>query len=193
MISRLVTCTQCKAILPGEALNTGEFVECGSCGAVLRVDVFPALFRETTVVLPQAIGVEGEASCFYHPGKKAVIPCDSCGRFLCALCDLEVDGRHVCPVCLETGVKKGKMEKLENRRFLPDQLAMSLVVFPLLLCGWPALVGAPMALYVVIRYWKSPGGITRRRTRTWLKVAAVLAILEIIGLVAIMISMSVSF
>jgi hypothetical protein len=145
------------------------------------VEVFPALFRETpTPTPPQPILMEGEATCFYHPLKKAVVPCDVCGRFLCALCDLEMDGGHVCPACLETGRTKGKMEKLVDRRLLPDQLAMMFALLPLLLL-WPSLVGAPIALYVVIRYWNSPGGLTARRPKLRLAAAGGLAVLEIVG------------
>ena len=68
--------------------------------------------------------VDGEASCFYHPAKKAVLPCESCGRFLCAVCDVEMNGQHLCPACLASGKKKGRLKQLENRRTLYDSLAL---------------------------------------------------------------------
>src|SRR5208283_5002530 len=104
--------------------------------------------------------VEGQSSCFYHPAKKASIVCDGCGRFLCGLCDLDLNGRHVCPVCLEAGRKKSKFKDLENTRVLWDQLALAAAIVPPLLCGWPMAVGAPMALYLVLRYRKAPCSIT---------------------------------
>ena len=74
----------------------------------------------------EAIVVEGEAACFYHPGKRATVPCGVCGRFLCALCDLELNGRHVCPACLETSRRKGDLRNLDTRRMLYDSAALSL-------------------------------------------------------------------
>jgi hypothetical protein len=181
MTSRLVTCTNCRAILPAERLEAGGWFHCDSCGSALRLEVFPALFRETVApAVAEPVMMEGESTCFYHAAKKAVVPCDVCGRFLCALCDLEMDGQHVCPACLETGRTKGKMEKLVSQRLLPDQQAMMFALLPLLLL-WPSLVGAPIALYIVIRHWHTPGSLTAKRPRLLLGVAGALAILEILG------------
>jgi hypothetical protein len=179
--ARLLTCTQCKAILPAEVVEPLQWKRCASCGSLLRVEVFPALFRDISSSAPaQPVLMESEASCFYHPNKKAVVPCENCGRFLCALCDLEVDGRHICPACLESGRNKGKLEKLENRRVLMDHLALGLAVLPLL-CFWPSLLGAPATLYVVIRYWNAPAGLTNRWFRGRMILAGVLAVIEILA------------
>jgi hypothetical protein len=79
--------------------------------------------------------IEGEASCFYHPQKKAAVPCEACGRFLCALCDCELHGKHFCPACLETGKQKGKIQKLESQRTLYDNIALALAVYPVALAS----------------------------------------------------------
>jgi len=52
----------------------------------IRVEVFPAFFCGGAGgrLSGYAGHADTEAACFYHPQKKAVIPCDSCGRFLCA-------------------------------------------------------------------------------------------------------------
>lgn len=179
MHSASVTCSKCKALLPTELFNQQELIDCPSCSAPTLAAVFPALFRESAVALPQKIVVEGEASCFYHPQKKAIVPCESCGRFLCALCDLDLNGKHLCPSCLDAGKKKGKLKSLENQRILYDRIALALAVFPLLFF-WTSIIGAPMALYVAIRYWKEPCSIFSRSRATFI-VAIVLASLEIVG------------
>jgi len=154
----------------------------------LQAEVFPAFFR------PAAHGhdgdpllVEGEASCFYHPQKKASLPCEACGRFLCALCDCELHGQHFCPGCLETGKRKGKIKKLENQRTLYDNIALALVTYPVvLLFGiYFTFITAPMALYLAIRHWNSPGSIVRR-TKVRFVAAIILAMLELAGWVALM-------
>jgi hypothetical protein len=128
----------------------------------------------------EAVVVENEASCFYHPQKKAVLPCEGCGRFLCALCDCELHGQHFCPACLETGKKKGKIKRLENERVLYDDLALALAVLPLLIFYF-TLVTAPIALYIAIRYWNSPRSIVRRQTHWRFVIAIIFATLEIAG------------
>src|SRR6185369_13510263 len=116
-----------------ELFNRAELKPCPSCAAPLQVEVFPAFFRKITPGTgAETILVEGEASCFYHPQKRAVLPCHGCGRFLCALCDCELHGEHYCPACLETGRKKGKIKRLENRRTLYDSIALAVALFPIL-------------------------------------------------------------
>ena len=124
--------------------------------------------------------VEGEASCFYHPQKKALLPCDGCGRFLCALCDCDLNGRHFCPTCLEAGRNKGKIKNLQKGRTLYDSIALSLAVLPVVvLFGiYFTFITAPMALYVAIRYWNAPLGIVRR-TKVRYIVAIILSLIQI--------------
>src|ERR1041385_7549866 len=129
--AQLVKCPKCRAVLGAEFFNQTELQPCPTCESPLQVSVFPALFREEPVVQPQQIIAQGEASCFYHAEKKAVVVCDACGRFLCALCDVDFDGQHLCPPCLETGQQKGKIAKLENRRTRHDTTALAMAVLPI--------------------------------------------------------------
>jgi len=166
--------------------NQPEFAPCPACGVPLHVEVFPALFRKTNAGQGgEAIMVEGESSCFYHPLKKAVLPCDGCGRFLCALCDCALDGRHFCPTCLETGRTKGKIKSLENQRTLYDSIALALAVYPMLIFYF-TIITAPMALFVAIRYWKSPQSILRR-TKIRFIAAIIISLLQIGGWVTLII------
>jgi hypothetical protein len=175
--SSLVKCSKCQALLFPELYNIGALTPCPSCQSPLDIEIFPAILLAPTAVLPESILVEGESGCFYHPSKTATIVCQGCGRFLCALCDLELNGRHVCPVCLESGQKKAKFKDLENTRVLWDRLAISVAVLPLLLV-WTSIIGAPIALYLIIRYRKAPCSITGKSNLDFI-VAAVLAVLQI--------------
>lgn len=126
--------------------------------------------------------VEGESSCFFHPQKKAVVPCGGCGRFLCALCDCQLGKEHLCPACLETGKTKGKISALEHRRTRYDSIALTLAVLPMLPV-FPTLITAPMVLFVVIRYWNKPRSFAPV-SRARLILASMLAVLQITGWVA---------
>ncbi len=176
MESRLVKCGKCQAILYPDPFNTGRFFPCPSCEAPLEVEVYPAILQTLSAAAAEPLLVEGQSSCFYHPTKKASVVCDGCGRFLCGLCDLEFNGRHLCPACLETGQKKSKFKDLENTRVLWDHIALTVALLPAL-CIWPSLIGAPYALYLVLRYRKAPCSITGRSNVAF-AAAGLLALLE---------------
>lgn len=187
MASALLHCPKCRAALLQHPFNRGEFAPCSFCQARLQIEVFPALFRRVEAgCAGEAIILEGEAGCFYHPQKRAVLPCDGCGRFLCALCDCEHQGRHLCPACLETGRTRGSIKSLEHKRVRYDNMAMALALLPLLLFYF-TIVTAPTVLYVAIRYRKAPLGLTQR-SRLKLFIAAGIAILQIGGWSALLIA-----
>jgi hypothetical protein len=180
MNSSPLACTKCNASVTAETVNRGTLSPCPVCGAALQVDIFPALFRRFT---PGRDGeltmVDGESTCFYHPQKKAVIPCQGCGRFLCALCDCELHGQHFCPACLEVGQSKGKIKNLQNTRTLYDSVALSLAILPLLIF-YVTVLTAPMALYIALRYWKAPMSIVRRSKFRFV-LAIIISTLQILG------------
>ena len=176
-----ISCTKCHASVPEFFFNQDALAPCPACNAPLQVEVFPALLKPLAEGKPgETILVEGEASCFYHPQKRAVIPCAACGRFLCALCDVELNDEHLCPVCLEAGRKKGKLTQLETRRTLYDSSALMLAGVPLLvICFWPFwFVTAPTAIILAILSWYKPSSIIHRtRLRSYL--AILLGVLQI--------------
>ena len=180
-------CSKCRAPLGGELFNLGELRPCPACAAPLQADVFPALFRAQSVgALGETIVTEGEASCFFHPQKRAVVPCEGCGRFVCALCDVELNGQHLCPTCLNLGKTKGKLRSLENHRVLYDRAALLCATLPLLIGLWPSIAGAPISLYLCIRYWKEPGDYVRPGKWRFI-VAGTLAVMEIIAWISVVI------
>jgi hypothetical protein len=134
--------------------------------------VFPALYRANAPTPAQAAILEGEASCFFHPQKKAAMVCETCGRFLCALCDLDLNGKHICPSCLESGKQRQTIAELQESRVVYDRLVLALSTLPWLICGWGTLVGAPVAIYLSIRHWNAPCGVTGRAR--WMFVTAII-------------------
>jgi hypothetical protein len=163
-IAQPIACPKCRAVLGAEFFNQPAWQDCPSCATKLRVAVFPALFREEKITPAERLLVEGEASCFYHPEKKAAVVCEACGRFLCALCDVDFNGQHICPACLEAGRKKGKIAKLQNARTRHDRIAIALALLPLLLFYF-TIFTAPAALFYALWHWKSPGSIVPNRRR----------------------------
>lgn len=189
MTAALPVCPKCQASPDVSQLNSGELVTCLRCGSPIQVEVFPALFRgAATGTVAESIVAEGEAGCFFHPQKRAIVPCEGCGRFLCALCDVELHNQHLCPTCLEVGRKKGRLKSLENHRTLYDSAALLCATLPFVLGLWPSIGGAPISLYLCVRYWNEPCSYVR--TGRWRFVlAAILSVAEIVVWIVFFVTM----
>jgi len=174
-----VSCTQCHAPIPAGYYNTADLVPCPSCHAPITINAFPALFRGLQTGKEGETLIDDQASCYYHPQKKAVLPCDHCGRFLCALCDVELGGKHLCPACVETGKKKGRIVNLDRHRVLYDGVALRLALFPMITV-WFTIVTAPVAIYLSIRHWNSPMSVIKR-TKVRFVLAIVISGLQILA------------
>ncbi|MEW6159846.1 MAG: hypothetical protein AB1813_20635 [Verrucomicrobiota bacterium] len=175
----LLLCTKCNATLAEEFTHASSVQVCHSCRSQIEVEIFPALYRQFSPGQKGETIVADEASCFYHLEKKAVIPCEICGRFLCALCDIELDGQHLCPGCLESGRRKGTLAHFDDRRVLWDNCALGTAVLPILM--WPiTFVTAPMSIFMAIRYWKAPLSLIPR-TRIRFVLAIIIATAQIIA------------
>lgn len=180
----VLACTKCSTPLSSRYVNVAEPVGCPGCQAPLRAQVFPAFFREIQRGSAGELAIqEGQATCFYHPQKTAHVPCDACGRFICALCDVELHGEHLCPSCVEAGRRKGKIVTLENKRTLHDSVALSLALLPWIV--WPVtIITAPAAIVYSIVMWKKPGSLAPR-TKIRFVLAIVFAVLTLAGWAAV--------
>ena len=146
----------------------------------MQAELFPAFFR-TSVVTQAAedVLVEGESTCFYHPAKKAILPCVGCGRFMCSLCDCDLNGEHFCPTCLEAGRTRKKIRNIERQRTRYDNIALFLVFCPMLLF-YVTFITAPIVIVFVIRHWNAPVSMIDR-TKTRYILAICFASLQIVG------------
>jgi len=148
-------CGNCSVLLDFDIRNESTTITCPNCNNQILVEAFPALFRGIERGRPgESITLDDDASCFYHRGKKAVIPCESCGRFLCALCDVDFGGRHLCPPCIELGGTQAKTEKFRSEYVYYDRLALALAIFPLIIF-YLTIITAPAALYFAVRHWNT--------------------------------------
>ncbi len=179
----ILLCDRCRLVLPDALLDTPEPVACPGCHAPLLTRVFPAFRRPPPAArTSESVASDEDAACFYHARKKAVVPCSRCGRFLCALCDLELDGRHLCPGCVEAGRAAGDRAALLHGvplrpRVLHDKMALLVAAVPLFPLFWFfTLLTAPVALFLSIRYWREPAQSPVPRGRWRLVLAGVLAL-----------------
>jgi hypothetical protein len=190
MPSPLPQCPRCHAPVAEDLLNRPEPAPCPVCAAELQVEIFPALFRSSAPGREgEVLLMEGESSCFYHPEKKAVRPCDACGRFVCALCDCDLRGAHYCPACVEAGATRGRIKNLETRRVQYDSVALGVAIIPIITVYF-TIFTAPVALFIAIRYWNKPRSLVRRTRLTG--VAAIILALAQMGVWTVVIYVWVS-
>jgi len=175
--SLALPCATCKSSVLIPVTEGVVRTACPQCDAPLEIRAFPALLRDgQTGPAPQAVLSEEESSCFFHPRKRANVACEHCGRFLCALCDIEVRGRHLCTQCLQAPALQDTL-KTPQRYIHYDHVAGAVAVFPMI---FPpvTLLTAPLALYIALRYWNSPQSAAPRGKGGFV-VAILLAVAQI--------------
>ena len=178
-MSAPVLCPECSSPIPATHFAAAELAPCPVCNVPLLARAFPALLRPMQQgTSGERITDAGQAACFYHPHKTAHIPCDACGRFICALCDVELHGQHLCPACIESGRRKGSLTTLESRRLLWDNIALGVIIIPIvtLFFWWASILTAPAGIFLAILGWRKPRSLAPRWTRLRLSVAIVLAL-----------------
>lgn len=161
------SCPSCGGdVIPMET-DTG-WQSCPSCANRLQICLWPVVRQNTNA----AAALSDQASCFFHPDKAFQACCQRCGRFVCALCDLQLGAEHVCPNCFERGrgdsdVEAGQAE-WRNRDVLYDSIAATVgwawIIF------WPTLIVAiPAVIFLHVKYRKAPRSylIPRSGWRFW--------------------------
>jgi hypothetical protein len=178
----LIDCMRCSTKINPNHLNTHTFIPCESCGSITRAELFPAMFEKRSVqTLSEKTIAGNEAECFHHPGKPAVVHCSLCGRFLCSVCDIYLDDVHMCISCLETGRRKNQLKNLENHRILYDSMALFIAFVPFTMVLWfTTFLSAPIAIFLVFRYWNAPNSIIQRSKIRFI-IALLLSCFQLVG------------
>ena len=166
MKTLFLQCASCKHTFT-QALEASELaLACPECGAAVEIAAFNALLRPAAPTRHgETVMLDGESSCFYHEAKKAVVACDTCGRFLCALCDVSISGSHLCASCVESSVRESvkptaKARFAKEGRFIRDythydEIALTLALVSFLVFFF-APVTLPASIYYTVRFWKKP-------------------------------------
>lgn len=159
-----VSCPHCSNDIPADS----QWQSCPYCQKWLRICVWPIVRQNTNAVS----ALSDQATCFFHPDKAFQACCQRCGRFVCALCDLQLGAEHVCPTCFErgradSGAEAGKAE-WRYRDVLYDSIAVTVgwgwIIF------WPTIVAAiPAVIFLHVKYRKAPRSylIPRSGWRFW--------------------------
>jgi hypothetical protein len=163
-----IACPSCGGDVAPATSQSG-WQTCPYCEKRLQMRVWPVARQSANAVAAMA----DQATCFFHPEKAFQACCQRCGRFVCALCDLQLGSEHVCPTCFErgrsdTGLNGGKAE-WRHRDMLYDSIALTLGWIWIIV--WPAVVAAlPAAIVLHVKYRKAPRAylIPRWGWRFWM-------------------------
>jgi hypothetical protein len=176
-----VHCPNCHGLTEVNPATTPQGAQpfrCRHCGAGAEVEAFPVLGRG---LLPGRTGVAtvgDEAACFFHADKRAECACDQCGRYICALCDIQVGERHFCPQCFGGDPGRPAPSALtERERSMPGRLAFWMAVVTLFL-GPLGSIGGPIAVWQAIRGLRAPRSVTGGRATGMAVVGLVLGLME---------------
>ena len=154
----LIKCTRCGTPLntqrlhgPWQSLTHAWSEACDKCTRVHQVRAYPAMLRRDAVATGNDLLNAEDATCFYHEDKRAERACSVCGRFVCALCHIEISGRDVCPECIgNTKLRTEHIETTENRRTNYGRLGLTMFAIAFIVPFF-ALIGFPLAIFFAFR------------------------------------------
>jgi hypothetical protein len=135
----------------------------------MQIRIWPVIRQKSAA----AAALTDQATCFFHPDKALQVCCHRCGRFVCALCDLQLGNEHVCPTCFERGRAdagpNASTAEWRYRDVLYDSIASTVgwgwILF------WPTFVVAlPAVIFLHVKYRKAPRSylIPRSGWRFWM-------------------------
>jgi hypothetical protein len=154
-------------------------VYCPGCRRSSQVVLWPAADREPDRGVRAMVAAAGEAVCFACADKAATGVCAGCGCFTCPACEVSWIGESLCLSCLHDRRERKESPEFRARARLHDNVALGLLVLPILLVPFYGLVfsalASPVALFLVIRHWNAPRGLPPRG-RARLVMAGVLAV-----------------
>ena len=149
-------------------------------GSAHTVHLFPAVIRKQAKVEAEVAMEGGLSTCFFHPKLPATAICDVSGRMICDLCKTDYNGKTVSFEALQSLIGKGGSVEKERTRTKWDDIALSMVILPILFAPAVAIT-APIALGICLFQWRKGPTSLVRRSRWRYVVAAILASLEICG------------
>lgn len=179
-----LSCPRCHQDVPSAGFAPA-LLTCPYCGLPMAVLVGRAAAQMRAMRPETAVG--GAATCFFHAENAATVACAQCGRFVCALCDLEMEGLHRCPLCLTAARQAASVASLRERDVLYDSIALT-VAWAWILFYPTWLVAAPTVLYLTLRHWKAPRHYLVPRGRWRFLLASAIVLLPVLAVLMLTVS-----
>jgi len=179
----LLDCYQCGAPIPWQ-IAPHQMTVCPGCKETTELYLFPAAETKTSAAgrSTQSFS-EDEAVCFNHESRKATVICEGCGKFLCALCDVEWEYRHLCSQCITREQAQNDNPEAKRLYYRHDVLALCFLAMTILM-WFLSFVFYPVALILIVMGFRKPmSAMPRRRWLLYLTfLVALLFPFSLIGL-----------
>jgi hypothetical protein len=164
----VISCPGCAGDIDVSEADT-DWQSCPYCQKQMQIRVWPIVRQNSNA----AAALPDQATCFFHPDKAFQACCQRCGRFVCALCDLQLGAEHVCPACFERGRGEAGADASKGewryRDVFYDSIALAVgwgwILF------WPTWVAAlPAVIFLHVKYRKAPRSylLPRSGWRFWM-------------------------
>ena len=100
---------------------------------------------------------------------------------MCALCEIDLGARRICPTCLGSGLESEKLPELINSRVDWAHLALLTGALPLIAFFlWPFFIlSGPTAIFLTIFGWNKAGSLVRGKRRPIAVLGAVLGLAQL--------------
>ncbi len=191
-----VVCPHCALPLASSATGEVETVYCPGCrrdiGLLSWPEAGPPPLPPGFASAAAGLIGSGGAVCFSCQARPATGVCDACGGYTCPVCAASWFGRSYCLNCLHTLREVRSETGFRHRAMLHDNVALGLLLIPIFVIPvygfFLAILLAPVALFLVIRYRHAPRGVPPRGPfRLWLAgIMAVLLLLAGLGMLGFM-------
>lgn len=123
----MIKCPSCKSRIGLSDFVNTVAINCRRCGTDLQIHYFPALFKSIDKgENPELIISDEEASCFKHAEKKASSICNSCGVYICSLCELKIREKTFCPSCFNNNNSDQAINPFNKKSILFSKIALSI-------------------------------------------------------------------
>lgn len=165
------SCPHCLAELEIARVVSG-MQACRGCSSSFEAMRFQPPDRAAAVQRLGEAGPGAETACAAHPANVAVVNCQRCGVFMCALCRIDADEMALCPACFDRLSAEGALASTRTsfRDYGRQASNTAIVGLPLIVFG---LAIGPAAIYYGLRSLKQ----LRQMGETTGRARAVIAIL----------------
>lgn len=107
---------KCKAPLDSSIWNRDGHHTCPECSNEVEVLTFPARDLSDSGNGSNSSSArvidQSESTCYVHQENRAQAVCHECGKFMCSLCEISLEGKSMCPSCLNSARQENPQEHL---------------------------------------------------------------------------------
>jgi uncharacterized paraquat-inducible protein A len=164
-------CPHCGAGLDVARMVSG-LQACPACFGSFEGTRFQPPERQAVVQRLGESGPGAETACAAHSDNVAVVNCQRCGVFMCALCRIDADEMALCPACFDRLSAEGALASTRTTFRDYGRQASNTAIAGLLMWVFGLLIG-PVAIYYGIRSLRQ----LRQMGETGGRARAVIAIL----------------